>query len=474
MSIDGGLYKLDFSPNPLQKSFIESRAMADLFSSRMGEGKSAGLVWAVFYHTMHNPGARWALVRDTWENMRDTTQKEFFKWFPPGICGTYAVSAKTFTWAIDGLGGGEVMFMGMDDPADASKLQSRELAGIGFDEPAPAQGTAGIDELIFDMGMSRLRQPGIKWYACKSVENNPDEAHWSYAKFVNPGTEGFALWQPVTPENLAHLPSNYYDKLRSVWRNRPDLVRRFVEGKFGFQQVGEAVTPEWADDIHLTLGLGPVKGSELLLCWDGGLHPACVITQVTNLGEWRILEAVYGEEIGIYELIRDGVAPLLKRRYRNIPLRHTGDPTLATPDQSSANQSALRVLKKELQGTWIPGPIKLTDRINPLRSILSKTRSGRGLVQVDREAAKAVWHALRGGWHYHVARTGIVSGEPVKNHPHSDIGDCMAYGAAYLFPAGDKRSERRGWASPPPASYGGARLGGSSGLIERSGILGPR
>lgn len=58
---------------------------------------------------------------------------------------------------------------------------------------------------------------------------------------------------------------------------------------------------------------------------------------------------------------------------------------------------------------------------------------GRGVVQVDRRRAQEVWYALRGGWHYHVARTGVISGEPKKNI-HSHPGDAMGYGAAILFP----------------------------------------
>src|SRR5271163_3412109 len=92
-------FKIKFNPNPLQKQFIESRAKADLFSSRMGEGKSAALCWATLYHTRHNPGAIWYLIRDTWENIRATTMEEFFKWFPPGIMGTFHATHKEFTWA---------------------------------------------------------------------------------------------------------------------------------------------------------------------------------------------------------------------------------------------------------------------------------------------------------------------------------------------------------------------------------------
>jgi hypothetical protein len=147
-----------FHPNPVQKSFIESRATADLFSSRMGEGKSAAICWGALWHTRRNHGANWAILRDTWENLQATTMKEFFKWFPPGIAGEFHHTKREWTWA-SGLAEGTVVFLGADDPQDASKLMSRELAGFGMDEPAPAVGSAGIDELVFDIAMCRLRQP---------------------------------------------------------------------------------------------------------------------------------------------------------------------------------------------------------------------------------------------------------------------------------------------------------------------------
>ncbi|MCB0175974.1 MAG: hypothetical protein KDJ97_36080, partial [Anaerolineae bacterium] len=161
------VYEIKFNPNPVQRGFIQSRAKADLFSARMGEGKSTALVWSIFHHTKHNPGAQWALIRDTWDTLESTTMAEFFKWFPPGICGEYVSSRKTFTWRMAGMGGGKVKFIPMDDPQDASKLQSLPLAGFAIDEPAPAADTGGVSQEIFDIGMSRLRQPGMNYYGAK-------------------------------------------------------------------------------------------------------------------------------------------------------------------------------------------------------------------------------------------------------------------------------------------------------------------
>lgn len=442
-----------FIPNPMQRQFIESRATADLFSSRMGEGKSAALCWSIFYHTRHNPGARWVMIRDTWENLQATTMKEFFKWFPPGLFGEFKQTTKTFTWTLDGMDNGEVMFLGMDDPADATKLQSREMAGFAIDEPAPAVSSGGVDELVFDIALSRLRQPGMNWYAAKLAENNPDEAHWTYRRFVDPGTEHFTVWQPIVAENEKNLPPDYYQKLRGLWSHRPDLQRRFIDGKFGFQQTGRAVTPEWSDELHLAIGLAPVRGRPLSLLWDFGHNPTCLVTQVTPLGHWQFLDALVGEDIGVYELIRDAVKPLLADKYRGFSWTHIGDPAGTQREQTSIKQSPVQVIKSSLGGKWISGPQRPTSaRVDPLRECLRKTRNGTGLIRVDRANAAAIWHALRGGWHYHVARSGLVSGEPVKNM-HSHPGDAAGYGAAVLFPLGQMQGAKRGEIQTETATF---------------------
>lgn len=472
MSEAGHTHVVEFIPNPVQRQFIESRAKADLFSSRMGEGKSTAIAWAVYYHTRHNPGANWAIIRDTWENLRATTMKTFFDWFPPGVFGTFNHSRKTFTWA-EGVAKGTVEFLGMDDPQDASKLMSRELGGFAIDEPAPAVGSAGVDEMIFNIGLTRLRQPGMKWYGAKLAENNPDESHWTYRRFVNPGDPDFRIWQPVNPENERNLPDNYYENMRRTLASRPDLVRRFVEGEFGFQQEGKAVTPQWNDKLHLAIGLIPIPRRELILLWDFGHNPTCVITQKTPLGHWNVLDSLVGENIGVEELIEAGVVPLLQERYRGFPLRHIGDPAGNQREQTSIDRTAVKAIRARIGGNWRSGPSNWDDRIEPLRAVLARNVDGRGIVQVDRTRAKDVWYALRGGWRFHVARTGLVSGLPVKDK-HSHPGDAMSYGAAILFPMG-RLIQKDGYTQPTEASYfkrgpigvgGGFQIGPSRGIFE--------
>lgn len=440
---------VEFIANPVQRQFIESRAQADLMSSRKGEGKSAGLVWSIFYHTSHNPGATWIVIRDTFENLKRTTLQEFLRWFPDKVFGHYSAGDKVYVWdeARCGLRG-KVYFMGVEDDVDASKIASMPLAGVAIDEPSGAAGeSSGVSEFVFDTAIAQLRQPGMKWYAVKLAQNNPDESHWTFRRFVSPGTppdesiallpmqeSGYRAWQTREPENVDNLPPGYYENMARTWAHRPDLVRRFVEGKYGFQQVGRAVTPEWSDEMHLVSRLQPVKGSPLYLLWDGGLNPTCVITQVTPMGFWLILESHVGDGIGAYQLIEDVIKPAMTTRYRGFTWTHVGDPNLKSAEQSDSRQSAAALITRELGGRFLPGPIEVDKRVDPLRSVLRRTLSGRGVVQVDRDKAKDVWHALRGGWHWHIARGGTVG--QIKKNMHSHPGDCMGYGASHLFPLG--------------------------------------
>ncbi len=470
-----------FVANPIQKLFIEHRPfkgfvrpddwpsdvaprVVDLFSSRMGEGKTAGLCMAVWFYTLHNPGASCALIRDTWENCRDTTLKEFFTWFPEDVAGTFVKSEKLFTWdtARTGLRG-EVRFMGMDDEKDAGKLQSRFFGLFGLDEPSPAAGSGGIHETIFTTALTRLRQPGMQWYAAKLAQNNPDESHWTYRRFIDPGEQGFTHFQTQTPENTVNLPPGYYEQMSKDLSSRPDLQRRFVKGEFGFQQLGRPVCPLWNDSVHLAEGLEPVAGADLWLSWDGGLTPVCVIAQVLPSGVLMILDAIEESNGGTYQLIEDQVYPLLETRYAAFrgKWRHTGDPSLVNRDASDSRQSPVLSIKKLLGGAWRPGPKDLAPGIDPLNRRLSLLGPmGKGMVIVDRHRARGVHHALRGGWHHKQHAGGVASESPVKNHPDSDFGDTLRYLCGLLFPQGKARGGRRKkYGTPQYASYSPSTAG---------------
>ena len=461
------IIELNFKPNPVQKEFIESRGKADLFSSRLGEGKSVALVMACFVHTRQNPGARWLFIRDTFENLRNTTMQTFFEWFPEHEgWGSYHVTHHEWTWNPK-ICKGTILFRGATGPEDASKLASLELGGCAMDEPAPSSNSGGIHSEIFDMALGRLRQKGMNWYAMKLAENNPDQSHWTYNKFYEDAQPGFMLHQPRTAENLSNLPKNYYADLRANYEKsgRPDLVRRFVEGEAGFQMLGRSVTPNWDDRLHLAIGLGPVRpprGGPLILGWDGGLNPTCIISQMQG-DRWRILKAWVGNDMPLNELCQTQVIPELDTHYRGMEVINVGDPSMNARDETYGHQAS-RYIRKHIGGRWVDGVKQIEPRVSALNRALSHSVNGQGMVQVDRDNAKDVWYALRGGWHYKEQAGDTWSQQPRKN-AHSHPGDAMSYLASYLWKADRALTEPNRRARGP--DFGDASRHKPDPLLER-------
>jgi hypothetical protein len=212
-------------------------------------------------------------------------------------------------------------------------------------------------------------------------------------------------------------------------------VRRLVDGQFGFQSEGLAVTPQWSDNVHLALGLSPLPRARVYMLWDWGHNPTCVITQIAPNGQWIFLDAMVGDGIGVEELILDQLAPLWQERYARgqHAITHIYDPAGAQREQTSIARSPVMLVKQQVGGELRPGPVRQTERFEPLRRVLTRLVQGMGLVRVDRARAKPVWWALRGGWFFPVARTGLISTTPRKN-VHSHPGDATSYGAAVLYP----------------------------------------
>jgi hypothetical protein len=173
--------------------------------------------------------------------------------------------------------------------------------------------------------------------------------------------------------------------------------------------------------------------------WDFGLNPTCIITQISPMTNWLVHECYVGDGIGTYELIQDIIKGRIEDRFKGLPISHYGDPQGKQREQSSVDQTAVKVIKTELGGRWYPGPREWQERRDSSKRVLGLLRNGVGLVQIDEKRAKPLWHALRGGWHYKKHANGIISNLPIKDI-HSHPGDAFGYGAAILFPAGERKT----------------------------------
>lgn len=426
-----------FEPSTYQHAFIQSRALENLIEGPRGEGKTEAGIVAIAVHARRQrergfqTPQPWAICRDTWINLERTTLKSLKN----SILSPRLIFRDGGKKVRERSGLFELELFGMDDVRDLNIWQSLQLAGVWFEETAPAMEAdigSGIQEDAWNMAMTSLRFPCDQPRA-QITQNPPDEDHWSQLRFygvpetgVQPVDNTFAIRIPSGTN--PHLPLGYRERMAAALRNNPALARRLVEGLPGFVQTGEAVTPEYQERSHRTSHrLDPIPGVQVIRAWDGWHNPTVIFAQLTPLGRLVILDTIRGENMGVRQLIRTRVAPLIAARYKEVHAwRDLGDESMRTPDQSDTTVSAAGVIETELRTTFEPVKNEWNPRREAMRTVLTSSPDGRPMLQVSGHE-RVLHQALRGGYHYRKNPDGtVVRDIPVKNL-HSHPGDAFGY-----------------------------------------------
>ena len=88
----------DYGDVPTVKAFSEARAPIRGLMGPFGSGKSSGCVmelikWGARQNVYDGKRrARFAVVRNTYQQLRDTTIKTFLEWIPNQVFGVYQLS----------------------------------------------------------------------------------------------------------------------------------------------------------------------------------------------------------------------------------------------------------------------------------------------------------------------------------------------------------------------------------------------
>ncbi|MBI2798998.1 MAG: TerL [Gammaproteobacteria bacterium] len=271
--------------------------------------------------------ARYAVIRNTYPELKTTTIKTWSQWVPQSV-GRWRDQGPPSHHILDAGLDLEVLFIALDRPDDIAKLLSLELTGAWINEAREVP-KAVLDALTGRVG----RYPPVRDGGCVEPQiwmdtNSPDSDHWWY-RLAEEGTpEEFAFFtQPggLNPgaENLANLPESYYE--RACAGKDDDWVAVYVRSEYGYVREGKAVYPEYRDSVHCR----EFEISRSLPLWIGldfGLTPAAVFGQRTAMGAWRWHSELVCEDMGAWrfgELLRGTFA----ERYPGIVIAGvTGDP----------------------------------------------------------------------------------------------------------------------------------------------------
>ena len=277
---------------PTLRRFMASDAFVRFAIGPVGSGKSSACVVEILSRAMRQragPDAvrrtRWAVVRNSYRELKDTTRRTFEQWAPAGV-GSWREA--DFTYRLQApLADGtrvdcEVLFRALDRPEDVKKLLSLEVTGCYFNE------VREIPKAIFDMMKTRVgrypskREGGPSWVGIWGDSNPWHTQHWAYSLFKKeiPGHEIYR--QPSgrakEAENLENLPAGYYDRL--IEGQDSEWVKVYVDGEDASTVVGSI----WGEAISALGDPDPFDhgNGDVFTSWDLGRSDS------TSIWFWKL------------------------------------------------------------------------------------------------------------------------------------------------------------------------------------------
>ena len=454
-------YELRYNCGPVSKRFhADRKSRAKLLIGPFGTGKSSSAAYDVIMLQSKRVRpdrdgirrSRFAVVRNTWPELRDTTLRTVMDWFPPSVFGAgvegraaYVQDRKSYMMRLDDREI-ELIFKPLESEADVRELLSLELTGAWVDEAREVV-HAVVKGLLGRVG----RYPAVKDFGGDNpflspvqvllTTNYPSTEHWLYRNFVAHPIEGYAIYEQDQVENAHNLRPGYYTDLEKDYSDRPDLLRTLVRGEWGVTVRGRLVYPEFDRTTHVatapllpTAIAGAEMGRPIIRGWDNtGLSPACVITYLNTLGQWFWVREFCGSDEGIIDFATAVHTWCAETFPAGTEYRDIGDP--AGKIRDSLKGSPAQYIR-EATGISIEDGIQgFKIRRESVAGRLTRAVHGQPALLVDPGCTRVI-DGFEGGYAYpEIGNTGIFRSDPAKNE-YSHIHDAGQYPATILFPAG--------------------------------------
>lgn len=313
---------------------MRSTAFVRGIKGPIGSGKSTACVMEILRRCKEqNKGidgkrrSRWAIVRNTYPELKTTTIKTWHQWIPQSI-GRWQSEGPPTHHIEEGDLHVEIMFIALDRPQDVRKLLSLELTGAWINEAREVP-KAVLDGLTGRVGRyPSKRDGGPTWCGIIMDTNPPDDDHWWYRLAEEETPDGWEFFsQPgglkPNAENLENLPAGYYE--RASQGKDDDWIKVYVRGEYGFVRDGKPVYPDYKDSTHCREFVLPA-GFQIHIGIDFGLTPAATFGFRTAMSAWRVFDELVTEDMGAKRFAAE-LQRLIKQKYPENPIGSiTGDP----------------------------------------------------------------------------------------------------------------------------------------------------
>jgi len=454
--VDSGESVVNYAPpGPVAAEFHNTVAFVRGLMGPVGSGKSSCCCVEIVRHSLLQTPfrgtrrARWAVIRNTFPELKSTTIKTWQHWFPDHIAPIKWDSPITSRMIVPDIGDGtsldlEVLFLALDSPQDTGKLRSLELTGGWINEASE------VPKEVFDMLTQRVGRYPPKMQSgpvnpCVVLDTNPpDDDSWYYRFAEEETPEGWMFFrQPGAlmvvneeyapnpdAENVQNISAGYNYWFNQLGGKSDDWVNVFILGQYGTTMSGKPVYQEFKDSTHASQKpIAAIPGLPLYLGWDFGLTPACVIAQISPRGRLNILaELVAGidgiPDMGVRQFAAEIVKPCLLTRFPRFKAISTCDPAGNTRSQADEKTCIQELLEAGLY-TEVAASNDFIQRREAVAYFLTRISEGETGFLID-PSCRYLRKGFNGGYRYERVKTAheVFRDRPVKDkfsHAHDAL-----------------------------------------------------
>lgn len=430
------------APPTISRFMQDDTAEARFLLGPYGSGKTTGCLLELIRRACgeypNSQGirqTRFAVVRNTSGQLRQTVLPEIEKWLMPAYRYKVTDSTLSFDFALpDGTRvQSSWLLIPLDEPRDVERLLSLNLTGAWVSEfrQVPLE---IMDPLLGRCG--RFKPLGVSrnaWFGVIAESNPPDEDSDWYMKLEVNCPETWKLYkQPsglaADAENLDNLRPGYYQSL--VASSTSDWSDVHVRCQYGKSLSGQAVfRTSFRADFHVTKeALKLTDGYPIMIGQDFGRTPAALITQVDVRGRLLILGEQTSTDMGVEQFSQTLLKPTLARQFPGAAVFMVADP--AGRQKSQINEESPFDALQRMGFKAYPAPTNDIDtRLRAVEQLFLRNVDGGPAILISATGCPILVRALKFDYRYRRKQTGDLEDKPEKKHPASDIADCLQYAA---------------------------------------------
>jgi hypothetical protein len=438
------MHEINFEVIESLDEFFYSKKFISLAVGPVGSTKTTAGIMKILHHAalmapckdgIRRSRAIW--VRNTREQLRDTSIPDFLKWIPDGVMGSFLKTEYKFLLKVGDIEC-EVLFRGLDDANDVRRLLSLQASFFVFDE------FREIHPDIYNAAQGRIgRYPDkmMNGVGCQTDDGEPNMHLWGMTNPPDMDTywEDLLTEPPenvhvtIQPSGLApeadwtqFLPDDYYDNLAQG--KTEDWIDVYIHAQFGKSLSGQPVFRSFDRAVHVSkTELTPMfTDSSLIIGVDAGLTPAAVIGNVAYDGRLVVYDSLISDGMGALRFVRERLKPLLVNKYPGRRALIIIDPAAFQRVQTD-ERTVADIYKNEGFTVRPARTNSVAARISAVDKYMTRIVDGKyGFLACPTHATNLI-QALAGKYRYKINTKGVRDEKPEKSHPWSDVADAFQY-----------------------------------------------